>query len=58
MSIQPRPKARFAIYFAIIKKIELLRHLIENFFAKLKEFKAIDLRCERINRKLASMVYA
>lgn len=34
------------------------RHLIENFFAKLKEFKAIALRCEKTQRNFASMIYA
>lgn len=34
------------------------RHLIENFFAKLKEFKAIALRCEKTDRNFASMIYA
>ena len=34
------------------------RHLIENFFGKLKEFKAIALRCEKTDRNFASMIYA
>ena len=34
------------------------RHLIENFFGKLKEFKAITLRCEKTQRNFASMIYA
>jgi transposase len=34
------------------------RHLIENFFAKLKEFKAIALRCEKTDRNFCSMIFA
>ena len=32
------------------------RHLIENFFAKLKEFKAIAMRAEKTNRNFRSMI--
>lgn len=34
------------------------RHLIENFFAKLKEFKAIAMRCEKTDRNFCAMIYA
>ena len=34
------------------------RHLIENFFAKLKEFKAIAMRCEKTDRNFSAMIYA
>lgn len=34
------------------------RHLIENFFCKLKDFKAIALRSEKTDRNFASMIYA
>ena len=34
------------------------RHLIENFFAKLKEFKAIAMRCEKTDRNFTAMIYA
>lgn len=34
------------------------RHLIENFFGKLKDFKAIALRCEKTDRNFTSMIYA
>ena len=34
------------------------RHLIENFFAKIKEFKAIALRCEKTDRNFSAMIYA
>ena len=32
------------------------RHLIENFFAKLKEFKAIAMRAEKTDRNFRSMI--
>ena len=34
------------------------RHLIENFFAKLKDFKAIAMRCEKTDRNFTAMLYA
>ena len=34
------------------------RHLIENFFAKIKELKAIVLRCEKTDRNFSAMIYA
>ena len=34
------------------------RHLVENFFAKLKEFKAIAMRCEKTDRNFKSMIFA
>ena len=34
------------------------RHLIENFFAKLKAFKAIAMRCEKTDRNFTAMIYA
>lgn len=34
------------------------RHLIENFFCKLKEFKAIAMRCEKTDRNFKAMIYA
>ena len=33
------------------------RHLIENFFAKLKEFKRIAMRSEKTDRSFAAMLY-
>jgi transposase len=42
----------------IDEEIYRWRHLIENFFAKLKEFKAIALRCEKTGRNFTSMIYA
>ena len=34
------------------------RHLIENLFVKLKEFKAIAMRCEKTDKNFTSMIYA
>ena len=34
------------------------RHLIENFFAKIKEFEAIAMRCEKTDRNFSAMIYA
>jgi transposase len=33
------------------------RHLIENFFCKLKEFKRIAMRCENTDQTFAAMIY-
>jgi transposase len=33
------------------------RHLIENFFAKLKEFKGIAMRSEKTDRNFSAMIY-
>lgn len=33
------------------------RHLIENFFAKLKEFKRIAMRCDKTDISYAAMIY-
>ena len=34
------------------------RHLIENFFCKLKEFKRIALRSDKTDQSFAAMIYA
>ncbi len=34
------------------------RHLIENFFCKLKEFKRITLRSDKTDQSFAAMIYA
>lgn len=34
------------------------RHLIENFFAKLKEFKAVALRSDKTDKSFQSIIYA
>jgi transposase len=33
------------------------RHLIENFFGKLKEFKRIAMRCDKTDASFAAMIY-
>lgn len=42
----------------IDEEIYKWRHLIENFFAKLKEFKAIAMRSEKTDRNFSAMIYA
>jgi transposase len=42
----------------IDKVIYQWRHLIENFFAKIKEFKAIAMRCGKTDRNFRAMIYA
>jgi transposase len=42
----------------IDEEIYKWRHLIENFFAKLKEFKAIAMRCEKTDQNFNAMIYA
>ena len=54
ISQRPRRKSPLQIDSEIYK----WRHLIENFFAKLKEFKAIAMRCEKTDRNFSSMIYA
>ena len=54
ISQRPRRKAPLDID----KDIYQWRHLIENFFAKLKEFKAIAMRCEKTDRNFSAMIYA
>lgn len=54
--ISQRPQRKAALHIDL--EMYRWRHLIENFFAKLKEFKAIALRCEKTDRNFASMIYA
>jgi len=54
ISQRPQRKAPLIIDEEVYK----WRHLIENFFAKLKEFKAIALRCEKTDRNFRAMIYA
>jgi transposase len=53
--ISQRPKRKNPI--RIDKEIYKWRHLIENFFCKLKEFKAIAMRCEKTDRNFSAMIY-
>jgi transposase len=54
--ISQRPKRKHPLQ--IDEEIYKWRHLIENFFGKLKEFKAIAMRCEKTDRNFCSMIYA
>ncbi len=42
----------------IDKEIYKWRHLIENFFAKLKEFKRIAMRSDKTDESFEAMIYA
>jgi transposase len=42
---------------AIDTEIYKWRHLIENFFAKLKEFKRIAMRADKTDRSFKSLIY-
>jgi transposase len=53
--ISQRPKRKHPIQ--IDKEIYKWRHLIENFFCKLKEFKAIAMRCEKTDQNFSAMIY-
>lgn len=54
--ISQRPQRKEPL--EIDEEVYKWRHLIENFFCKLKEFKAIALRCEKTDRNFNSMIYA
>ena len=54
--ISQRPQRKQPL--AVDPEVYKWRHLVENFFAKLKEFKAIAMRCEKTDRKFVSMIYA
>ena len=54
--ISQRPQRKQPL--AIDAEIYKWRHLVENFFCKLKEFKAIALRCEKTDRNFSAMIYA
>ena len=52
--ISQRPQRKCPLQ--IDSEIYKWRHLIENFFAKLKEFKAIALRCDKTDRNFKAMI--
>lgn len=54
--ISQRPRRKQPL--EIDEEVYKWRHLIENFFCKLKEFKAIALRCEKTDRNFKSLIYA
>jgi transposase len=53
ISQHPRRSRPFAIDLEMYK----WRHLIENFFCKLKEFKRIAMRAEKTDRSFSAMIY-
>jgi len=53
ISQMPRRKAPLAIDEDIYK----WRHLIENFFCKLKEFKRVAMRSDKTDTSFAAMIY-
>ena len=48
---------RRATPFAIDEEMYKWRHLIENFFGKLKEFKRIAMRADKTDQSFASMIH-
>ena len=54
--ISQRPQRRTPL--EIDADIYQWRHLIENFFCKLKEFKRIALRCDKTDTSFKAMIYA
>ena len=48
---------RLAQPLAIDAEIYKWRHLIENFFCKLKEFKRIAMRADKTDESFAAMIY-
>ncbi len=49
---------RRSVPLQIDTEIYKWRHLIENFFCKLKEFKAIAMRSDKTDRNFSAMIYA
>ena len=54
--ISQRPKRKHPL--PVDAEIYKWRHLIENFFAKLKAFKGIAMRSEKTDRNFSAMIYA
>ncbi len=54
ISQRPRRLAPLPIDLELYK----CRHLIENFFCKLKEFKRIAMRADKTDTSFAAMIYA
>jgi len=52
--ISQRPKRKQPI--EIDKEIYKWRHLIENFFCKIQDYKAIAMRCEKTDRNFSSII--
>jgi len=53
--ISQRPKRKAPL--EIDREIYKWRHLIENFFCKLKEFKRIAMRSDKTDQSFSSMIY-
>jgi transposase len=51
------PHPRRAKPLAIDKEMYKWRHLIENFFGKLKEFKRIAMRADKTDSSFAAMIH-
>jgi transposase len=53
--VSQRPKRKAPL--AIDQEIYQWRHLIENFFCKLKEFKRIAMRSDKTDSSFAAMIH-
>jgi len=51
--ISQRPQCKQPL--EIDREMYKWRHLIENFFCKLKQYKAIAMRCDKTDRNFSSM---
>jgi transposase len=54
--ISQRPQRRTPL--AIDEEMYKWRHLVENFFCKLKEFKRIAMRSDKTDQSYSAMIYA
>jgi len=52
--ISQRPQRKHPL--GIDKEIYKWRHLIENFFCKLQDYKAIAMRCEKTDKNFSSII--
>jgi transposase len=53
--ISPHPRRSFPLLFD--KEMYKWRHLIENFFCKLKEFKRIAMRADKTDQSFAAIIH-
>lgn len=53
--ISQRPQRKAPL--SIDKEVYKWRHLIENFFCKLKDYKAIAMRCEKTDSNFTALIY-
>ena len=51
------PRRNRVIPIAHDREMYKWRHLIENFFCKLKEFKRIAMRCDKTDQSFTAMIY-